>query len=195
MKGYFVGLLLSVLMGCSAYNSAKMPSVQNENKTVHNQNSNVPNKNVIVNNENSKALDCNNPNGYSFRVAENPNRKDDTDHLIPEDLNIVVSDEIKAKIELPIPDSEVKNFSLNSVEKTKEGVEIKVDWGGGKYYYEIQFNFRCKENQFYLYKVKNENSSTSNPDSGNFWDKTETKETKIEPNIAIEKFVMTDYLQ
>lgn len=194
MKGYFVGLLLFIAIGCSANNSAKMTSFQNENKVVHNQNSSIPNKTLLVKNENLKVLDCSNPSGYSFTVVENPNRKDFT-NLVPKDLNIVVGDEIKAKIELPIPDSEVKNFSLNSVEKTKEGFEVKVDWGGGKYHYEIQFNFRCKDNHFYLYKVKNENFSTTNPDSGNFWDKKETKETKVEPSLPIEKFVMTDYMQ
>jgi hypothetical protein len=92
-------------------------------------------------------------------------------------------------------ESEVKNFQLNSVKRTETGFEIKVNWGGGVYHYELQFNFRCKENSFYLYKVKKESFSTTNPDSGNFLDKKETKETKIEPNLPIEKSVMTDYLQ
>jgi hypothetical protein len=71
---------------------------------------------------------------------------------------------------------------------------MRVDWGGGLYRYEIQFNFRCKENNFYLYEVKKKSFSTTSPDSGNFLDKKESKVTKIEPNQPIEKFVMTDYL-
>ncbi len=77
----------------------------------------------------------------------------------------------------------------------EKGFEIKIDWGGSLYHYEIQYNFRCKEKKIYLYKVKTESFSTKNPDSGNYLDKKETKVTKIEPNLPIEKFVMTDYLQ
>jgi hypothetical protein len=62
------------------------------------------------------------------------------------------------------------------------------------HHYEIQFNFRCKVNNFYLYRVKKDSFSTTNPDSGNFLDKKETKVTKINPNLPIERFVMTAYL-
>jgi|SRR5215216_2850348 len=139
-------------------------------------------------------LDCRKANGYRFVVAENPNRKKDSDPVVPEDLNVVVGDEVISKIELPKSDSEAKNFSLDSVEKTKVGFEIKIDWGGSLYHYEIQFNFRCKDSNFYLYRVKKISFSTTNPDSGNFWDKKESKVTTIRPNLPIDKFVMTDYL-
>jgi len=43
-------------------------------------------------------------------------------------------------------------------------------------------------------EVRKESFSTTNPDSGNFLDKKESKVTRIEPNLPIEKFVMTDYL-
>lgn len=144
--------------------------------------------------KNNKKLDCNNLSEYDFVIVENPNRRIDGYSLIPKDLNIVTGENVISKIELPTADSEAKNFSLNSVEKDKFGFELKVEWGGGNYHYEIQYNFKCRENNFYLYKVKNENFSTTNPDSGNFWDKKETKVTKIEPNIPIEKFVMSNYL-
>jgi hypothetical protein len=101
--------------------------------------------------------------------------------------------DILSRIEFP-KESEVKNFSLNSIEKDKAGFEIKVDWGSGVDHYEIQFNFRCKGNDFYLYRVKKVSFSTTNPDSGIFLDKKKTKITKIEPNLPIEKFVMTRYL-
>jgi len=149
----------------------------------------------VIDKKAKTALDCRNPNKYGFKVAQNQARKSGLDPHIPKDLNIVVDGKVAAKIELPIPDSEAKNFSLNSVEKTKAGFVIKADWGGGVYHYEIQHNFRCRENNFYLYKVKIDSFSTRNPDSGNFLDKKETKEIKIEPNIPIEKFVMNDFLQ
>ena len=142
----------------------------------------------------TRVLDCNKPSEYRFTVIENPKRKGDTDPLIPKDLNVVVGGEVMAKIELP-KESEVKNFSLNSVKKTKGGFEVKVDWGGGLYHYEIQYNFKCKEKTFYLYEVRRDSFSTKNPDSGIFLDIKRTKVIRVEPNLAIEKFVMTDYLQ
>ena len=138
-------------------------------------------------------LDCRNANEYRLVVVENPNRKKDSDPVNPKDLNIVVRQVVLSKIELP-KESEAKNFSLNAVEKTETGFEINVNWGGGLYHYEIQFNFRCKANNFYLYQVKKVSFSTTNPDSGNLQDKKVSKVTKIQPNLPIQKFVMTKYL-
>ena len=148
---------------------------------------------VVVNKKSARTFDCRNANEYRFAQVANPNRKRESDPVIPEDVNTVVGDEVISKIELP-REPVVKNFSLNSIEKTKAGFEIKVDWGGGVYHYEIQFSFRCKQNNFYLYKVKKDSFSTTHPDRGNFLDKKESKVTKIEPNLAIEKFVMTKFL-
>jgi hypothetical protein len=187
MKSHrFVGAHFAVILflltgACSANNSARTATLQNASAP------------KAVDEKTARTFDCRNANEYRFDVVENPNRKNDPDPVIPKDLNIVVGDEVISKIELP-KESEAKNFSLNSVEKTETGFELKVDWGGGLYHYEIQFNFRCKENNFYLYEVRKESYSTTNPDSGNFLDKKESKVTKIEPNLPIEKFVMTDYL-
>ena len=180
MKLFLCEIVLLFIAACSSNN---LTTAISQNETVA----------KIIDEKTARTLDCNKPNEYSFIVDENPNQKNDAEPLMPKDLKIIIGDETVAKIKLP--NSEAKNFSLNPVGKTKEGFEIKVEWGGGLYHYEIQFNFRCKENYFYLYKVKNENFSTTNPDSGNFWDKKETKVTKIEPNLPIEKFVMLDYLQ
>jgi hypothetical protein len=141
----------------------------------------------------ARAFDCRNQNAYKLVVVANPNRMKGSDPTIPQDLNIVVGDEVISKIELPIADSEAKNFSLNSVEKTRVGFEIKADWGGGVYHYELEFNFRCKNNGFYLHRIKKVSYSTTNPDRG-FLDKKKTKVTRIQPNLPIEKFVMTKYL-
>lgn len=201
MNIYCAVLLLFVTAGCSTKNSAKVASVQNENTIIYNQKPDVFNNNtstsgentetIVVKNKKSKALDCNAPNGYKFVEIDSSSRKQ-YGGIVPRDMNIVVDDEIVAKIELP--NAETKNFSLNSVEKTKIGFEMKVEWGGGPYEYAIQYDFRCKENDFYLYKVKTAIFSTTNPDSGNYMDKKEIKETKIEPNLPIEKFSILDYL-
>jgi hypothetical protein len=147
-----------------------------------------------LNEKAARTFDCRNENEYKFVVVENPSRQKDSDPGIPKDLNIVVGEDVISKIELPKVDSEAKNFSFNSAEKNKAGFEIKVDWGDGKDHYEIQFNFRCEANDFYLYEVTKFSLSTTNPDSGNFLDKRESKVTKIEPNLSIKEFVMTDYL-
>lgn len=198
--------LLLFTAACSHSNSATLMTVQNASVENGNTKTVVTIENVSVDDGNtkktevsnsriSKTLDCRKPNKYRLVVVENPNRKNQAEPVMPKDLNIVVGNEVVAKIELPIPDSEAKNFSLNSVKKTKTGFEMKAEWGGGLYHYEVEFDFRCKENSFYLYKVKNENFSTKNPDSGSYWDEKETKITKFEPNLPIEKFVMLDYLQ
>lgn len=106
------------------------------------------------------------------------------------DLNIVAGDEVIAKIKLP-EEREVKNFSLDAVEKTRLGFRIKTDWGGSLNHYEVQFDFRCSANSFYLYRVKKVSLLTTNPDNG-FWDKRKTKISR--PNLPIEKFVMKDHL-
>ena len=177
----FAVMLFLLIAACSANKKVRIVTPQNASVE------------KVVDEKAARTLDCRNAKEYSFVVVQNPTRKNDSDPVIPEDVNIVVGDDVVSKIELP-KESEVKNFSLNSTEKTNAGFGMRVDWGGGVYHYEIQFNFRCKENNFYLYKVKKVSFSTRNPDSGNFLDKKESKVTKIEPNLPIEKFVMTDYL-
>lgn len=185
-KSYtFVGAHFAVIVflltaACSPNNSARTATLQNAS----------PQK--AVDEKTARTLDCRNANEYRFDVVQNPNRRIDPDAVIPKDLNIVVGDQVISKIELP-KESEAKNFSLNSAEKTETGFELKVDWGSGVDHSEIQFNFRCKENSFYLYEVTKDSFSTTNPGSGNFLDKKESKVTKIEPNLPIEKFVMIDY--
>ena len=173
-------MLFLLIATCSANKTVRIATLQNASVEK-------------VDEKAARTLDCRDATAYSFVVVQNPNRKNDSDPIIPEDLHIVVGDDVVSKIKLP-KESEVKNFSLNSTEKTKAGFEMRVDWGGGVYHYEIQFNFRCKVNSFYLYEVKKTSFSTTNPDSGNFLDKKESKVTTIEPNLPIEKFVMTDYL-
>ena len=183
MKPHKFGVCFTVMfflltLACSA---SKTKTFQNSSVT------------KVVDEKTARTLDCRNATEYRLVVVENPNRKEDSDPVIPKDLNIVVGDDVRSKIELP-KESEAKNFSLSALEKTETGFEIKVDWGDGLYHDEIQFNFRCKENNFYLYQVKKVSFSTTNPASGNFLDKKEFKVTKIEPNLPIEKFVMMQYL-
>ena len=176
----FAVMLFLLIAACAANKTVTIATFQNASVE------------KVVDKKAARTLDCRNPNAYSFVVVQNPNRQNDSDPVIPQDVNIVVGDDVVSKIELP--KESTKNFSLYSTEKPKAGFEMKVDWGGSLNHYEIQFNFSCKENNFYLYQVKKISFSTTNPDSGNFWDKKTSKVTRIKPNLPIEKFVMTDYL-
>src|SRR5262245_31425860 len=48
----------------------------------------------VVNEKTATTFDCRNANDYRFVVIENPKRKKDSDPVIPEDLNIVVGEEV-----------------------------------------------------------------------------------------------------
>ena len=138
------------------------------------------------------SFDCSSTN-YTFMEVESPSRTKESDPCCPSDLNIVVANKTVATVALT-KESEAKNLSFNSATRTPTGFQIDVDWGGGLDHYEIQFKFQCRQNQFYLYEVKKDSFSTSNPESGNFLDKKKTKITRIKPSLPINKFVMTDYL-
>ncbi len=195
----FLALSLFLIGACSFANSSaqtsnqdsNVPSIVKVDRPNPNLNGRVYNsKTIILNKEVLKSFDCNNQNGYSLVEVENYHEEES---ITSRDLNIVANNEAVIKIELPTG-FETKNFSLNSTKKTKDGFQMNTNWGGGLYHYEIQFNFKCQENNFYLYKVRKDSFSTTNPDSGNYWDKKETEETKIEPKLPIEKFIITDYL-
>jgi hypothetical protein len=183
-----VFLFLFIASGCSDNSSSKMASLSNENTLVHNQNSNVSNI-VTADNENSKSFDCKNPNGYSLNVAEDSTRNIIDTVTVPKILNIVVGKKILNTIKIPTQ-SDANGFSLRSTEITKEGFEIKIEYGS-RIYFQKQFNFICKEGNFYLYKVKVESFDKQDPESMNDWDE---KEIKINPILPIEKFSIFDYL-
>ena len=141
-------------------------------------------------NTQATTLDCRKPDEYRLVVVQNPNRRKEWDSGDPDDVNILVGDDVVARIELP-KEGEVKNFSVNDIKKTKSGFVIETDWGASMYHYEVQFDFRCRRKRFYLYRVTHVSLLTKHPEKG-FWDTTVTKITK--PNLPIEKFVMTRYL-
>lgn len=178
---YFAVLLFLLAVACSANNAPKLETLPNASAQKG------------ADEKTPRTFDCSNANEYKFVEAEGTNPKEASGPVTTRDLNIVVGDEVIAKIKVPTGDS-VKNFSLNSTKQTKDGFEIKTDWGGNLDHYEIQFDFKCKEKNFYLYRVQKVSFSTTHPDSGTFWDRKKTKVTRLEPNLPIEKFVMTDYL-
>jgi hypothetical protein len=191
--------LLSVAVGCSINNSAKTAGIQNGNADVPRSTSKAPDENppvkninlntMVYKNETSKPLNCNDPNGYSLVVITDPERASQNLGTVPQILNVVSDDKIRVAIKVPT-DSNAQNFVLNSTEKTKEGFEITIEYGT-RYYYKKQFNFVCKEGDFYLYKMRVESFDKFDSVSRKKWDR---KEVKVEPNLPIEKFSIFDYL-
>src|SRR5712671_4757914 len=104
---FWVWLWLSIV-ACSVNSSATIATSQNTAVA------SLDDKRI------TRAFDCKKPSEYRLIVVANPKRKADTDPVIPEDLNIVVGDKVIATIEFP-KESQVNNFSLDSVEKTKVG--------------------------------------------------------------------------
>jgi hypothetical protein len=102
----FAVVLFLLIAACSANKTVRIATFQNASVE------------KVVDEKAARTVDCRNANEYRFVVVQNPNRKNDSEPVIPEDVNIVVGDDVVAKIELP-KESEVKNFSLNSIEKTK----------------------------------------------------------------------------
>jgi hypothetical protein len=188
MKVCFSVWLLSLAVGCSVNNSAKVTSLHNEDSAAQKQNSNALDKTLPFNG-NSKRLDCNDPRGYSLVVATDPDRDPKKSVTESKILNIVAGNEIKGAIKIPT-DSDAQNFSLSSTEKTAEGFRITIEYGV-RYYYRKQFNFICKEGDFYLNKVDVESFDDADPKSRDRWDR---KEIKISPEVPVEKFSMFDYL-
>lgn len=173
-------------MACSDKHSTTPPAIQ-ESTLDKTHEANV----AVTKNERSN---CSDSNEYSFPVVENPDRIEVANTPMPKDLEIRVGADLVAKIELPVADWEVKNFSLMSTRRTKNGFDAMVEWGGGNYHYEIQFSFMCKKKELHLYKVIHNNFSTTEPNNGNFWNKKEVKKIDVEPIVSIDKFVMLDYL-
>ena len=176
--------LLSVAAGCSVNNAAKTANIQNRNTAVPSIVSKAPDKNG-----DSKTVDCDDPNGFRLVVVKDPERASQNLGTTPRILNVVAGDEIKVAIKVPT-DSDAQGFSLVSTEKTKEGFEITIEYGS-RIYYRKQFNFICKEGNFYLYQVKVENFDKHDPENMAKWDR---KEQKIKPNLPIEKFSIFEYL-
>ncbi len=191
----FIMALLTLVVGCSSNNSAKMMHLQNENTTIRNLNSNTPNKNTqrettsAVEHGVPKTSDCNDPKGYSLVKVDNPNREHEGD-FIPKDVNVIADKAVVGKIEIPTG-SEVKNFSLNAMNKTKDGFILDADWGGWEHHYELKYYFVCKDRNFFFYRLKVNRVNGKDPGEEKNW---ETKEIDIEPNIPIEQFSIPDYL-
>ena len=102
-------------------------------------------------------------------------------------IELTENNKIKASLKMPIPDEEVKNFSVSKIAETRHGFKIAVNWGGGNYLYDIEYYFILREKSFYLDYVK---FHTYSPNS-----KVKTTIKRITPKIPIEKFDIMQCLE
>lgn len=58
-----------------------------------------------------------------------------------------------ATIKLPLTDFECKNFCVDSLMQTKRGFILLISWGGGKYFYNMEYIFRYRQGSFFLDKI------------------------------------------
>ena len=121
-------------------------------------------------------LDCDNPNGYDvIEIRDESNS-----------VNIVKGNTIYKTIKFPTG-LERNGFGFNWAKKTAEGFEISVEYGS-RYYYDKRFNFICKQNEFYLNKIIVDSFDKNNPEKWN------TKVIKVKPNLNLDKFLITDFM-
>lgn len=102
-------------------------------------------------------------------------------------INIKSGDTVIKTINLPTQ-NEMNGFSLNWAKEIDEGFEISIEYGS-RLYYQKDFGFTCKQNEFYLSKVRTTTFDKHNPE--NSW-KEYSK--PIKPNLPLENFIVSDYL-
>jgi hypothetical protein len=77
---------------------------------------------------------------------------------------------------------------INKQVKTKQGFEISISYGS-RYYFEKRFNFICKQNNFYLNRVKTTTFDKANPE--NSW---REYNKAIKPNLKLEAFLIDKFI-
>lgn len=67
---------------------------------------------------------------------------------------ILIFDTNHVTIHLPIPDEEVKNFSLDSIRKTRHGIDLIISYGGGSFFIQQIFKMEItNQQQVLLHKI------------------------------------------
>lgn len=102
---------------------------------------------------------------------------------------IVLSKNDKTISNLQMPTSDnVKNFSISNILETPNGFAILTNWGGGNFFYNKEFYFVFKENQFYLDNIKTTNFVLDAQSET-------TSINEIEPRLLISKFDINHFIQ
>lgn len=96
-------------------------------------------------------------------------------------LNILQNGRTKKTINTP------EYTFINKLAKTKQGFEISIEYGS-RYHYEKRFNFICRQNNFYLKRVKTTTFDKANPETS--W---KEYEKVIKSNLKLESFSIDDF--
>ncbi|WP_243347616.1 hypothetical protein [Parabacteroides sp. FAFU027] len=101
-------------------------------------------------------------------------------------IQLSQDNKLTTSIRLPIPDDEVKNFSVDKIEETNTGFKLNVSWGDMYYYYNREFYFCFINKKFYLSEIK-VRDKIYDPQ------KTINKVQKLNKPVPIEKFNIFQY--
>lgn len=175
-----VVLVLSLMVGCSINSMPVTTKSHNEKPPSSSNNASaVGGANVDssgVNDQGSKTSICDHPEGYGVEEVRD----------VTNAVRISRDRAVLHVIKLPTVD-EVNGFGFDWAKKTKEGFEIAVEYGS-RIYYGKRFIFICRNDKFYLSKIRVDSFDKHNPEK---WSK---KVIKVKPNLPLEKFSITDFM-
>lgn len=129
---------------------------------------------------NSVPLKCSDPSDYDVTTIEDYPRR-------AKNVNILVNGKVSSVLEMP-NQNEFNGFSLDWAKKTKDGIEISVEYGS-RYYFSKRFIFECNETELVLTQINTESFDKNKPDK---WKNTQVK---IKPPVPVSKFRIADYLK
>lgn len=91
-------------------------------------------------------------------------------------LKLFKNDTIFSTVILPKADDDVKNFSLEKMQKTIQGFDIYLNWGGGNYLYKRILRYKFYKGDYYLFTVVQYDFVLES-------DKTKKTKNRIKPRI------------
>jgi len=171
MKDAFLFLCLFFFSSCSSPADTGRVNTTELSPEILNQNQLKPTTTL--------AAECDDSTSYEVNVVEDE---------IRQARNVVLLVDGKPQNVVQLPNqTEVNGYALNWAKKTKEGIEISVEYGS-RYYFDKRFFFECKKGEFHLTKIKVESFDKHKPD---VWT---NDEIKIKPSIPLADFKITLFL-
>ena len=100
---------------------------------------------------------------------------------------IIFYDTNKTLIHLPIPDEEVKNFSIEKITKNNNGITLITSQGGGMCIVRRQFVFIIHQQQLFLDKIISDYESFDS-------EEIEQDVRSFNPNLRIDEIKLSHFL-
>lgn len=124
--------------------------------------------------------------GLSYKIVQTVDLLDN--HRVDSSRTLsIFYDTKKAIIHLPIPDEEVKNFSIEKITKNHNGITLITTQGGGDYIVRRHFVFITIQRQLFLDKIVSEYGSFDS-------EEMETDVNSFRPNLLIDEIELTQFL-